>query len=181
MSLAINPRSSDLNYVVVNGVTSPGRATLTGVKIPYKWDELPGYGLSGAKTIFRGRGLARFTLTIALWEPNHFLQWGLFLQVLEPPSKFKPLVVNMSHPLLSAADIKAVCVTEFGQPERQSNGLWLATIQLLEYRPFKLALVTPRGAIPAPDAVKPIPPKTEADIALEKARAEFAAARTAAQ
>lgn len=179
MSYAINPRDPALNYVVVNGVQSPGRAQLTGVAAPYKYDVQEGYGLSGATTIFRGRGVARFTLTISLWRPEHFIAWPFFAALLEPPKTSKPLVVQMRHPLLSMADIEAVAVESLGAPERQSNGVWTATISLLEYRPPKPALVKPRGAIPSPEKGAPVTPQTEADKALVVAQAELAAARGA--
>jgi len=177
----IDPTAPELNYVVVAGMRSPGRATLTGVKVPYKYDVQEGYGRSGATTTFRGRGIARFTLTIDLWLPEHFLAWAAFAKALEPPKASKPLVVEMRHPVLAAADISAVAVESFGQPEKQSNGIWRVTIGLLEYRPPRDALVKPRGAIPSPEKGAPLTPKTEADRALAAVRAELLAAREAAR
>lgn len=179
--MILNPASNELNYVVVNGVQSPGRATISGLAIPYVWDVKRAYGMSGAITIFRGRDVAKFTLTIALWRPEHFLVWPIFAKVLEPPKPGVPLVVSMQHPSLSAADISAVAVERLGIPERQPNGLWLSTSQIMEYRPPLPALVKPRGAVPAVDKGKGIPPKTEADKALEEAQKQFTEARTAAQ
>lgn len=177
----IDPRDSALNVVVVNGVPSPGRATITGAAIPYKYHVQEGYGLSGATTTYHGRGVAKFTLTIDMWAREHFLAWPLFAKLLEPPKPGLKLVVEMQHPILSAQGIKAVAVESMGALERQGNGLWRCTIQCLEWRPPVPALVKPRGAIPGVAKGKPIPPKTEADLALEKARAEFEAARTAAR
>lgn len=181
MSFAIDPTDPALNYVVVNGVQSPGRAQLTGVKVPYKYDIQQSYGMSGATTIFRGRGIVQFTLTITMWERAHFIAWPLFSKLLEPPSLFKPLLVEMRHPLLSAADVKGVAVESMGQPERQTNGCWIATINLIEFRPPQQALVKPKGAIPSPEKGAPIAPKTEADLALVAANAQFSAARDAAR
>jgi hypothetical protein len=78
--------------------------------------------------------------------------------------------------LLSGADIDAVAVESLGQPERQSNGIWRAVIQLIEYRPFKPSLVKPRGAIPSPEKGAPIIPQTAADTATVEALAEYHAA-----
>jgi hypothetical protein len=181
MTIAIDPRDPSLNYVVVNGVTSPGKAVISGADIPWNYDVQQGYGLSGAVTVFRGRGVAEPTLTISLWDRAHFLLWPLFLKMLEPPKPGIKLVVEMKHPALSAADIKAVAVKKLGQLERQSTGIWTSTIALIECRPPLPSLVKPRGAIPGTDKGKAIPPKTEADIALEKARTEFSAARDAAR
>lgn len=177
----IDPKSSALNVVVVNGLPSPGRATITGAAVPYKYDIKEGYGLSGATTVFHGRGVAKFTLTIDLWDRLHFLAWPLFKKLLEPPKPALPLVVSMDHPILSDQGITKVAVESMGALERQSNGLWRCTIQLLEWRPPLPAIVKPRGAIPSVAKGKPIPPKTEADLALEKARVEFEGARAAAR
>lgn len=170
MSAAINPYSNDHNFVVVNGIRSPGRAQLSEVGKPYNWQIQEGYGLSGGFCTFRGRGIAKFTLTIALWLPEHFVEWAFFAKALEPPTPTKPFFVEMQHPLLAAADIKAVGVENFGQPVRQpAGGVWLATIKLLEYRPPLPAIVKPNKSIPSVDKGKPTPPKTEADRALLEA------------
>ena len=177
----INPKSAELNTVTVNGIPSPGRATITGAAIPWNYDVQQGYGLSGAFTVFRGRGVAKFTLTIEMWDRLHFLAWPIFVKMLEPPKPGIKLVVQMGHPILSQQDIKAVAIESLGAPERQSNGIWKVTIGCIEWRPPLPALVKPRGAIPGVVKGNPIPPKTEADIALEKARTEFVAAREAAR
>lgn len=180
MTLAIDPQTPEHNYVLVGPVQSPGRAQLTGVRTPYKWDIQQSYGREGATMIFRGRGVMKFTLTITLWLREHFLLWPLFAKAMEPPTLLKPFVFQMLHPLLSAADVKGVTVESFGQPERQQNGLWISTSEMLEYRPTKPILVRPRGSIP-PVAGKPIAPKTEADKALVEAQQAFATARAAAR
>jgi hypothetical protein len=179
--MVFDPRSGSLNYVVVNGVPSPGRATITGAAIPYNYDVKQGYGLSGATTVFRGRGVAKFTVTIELWERAQYAAWAVWSKFLEPPKPGIKLVVEMQHPVLAAQDIKAVAVESLGALERQSNGSWKCVIQCLEWRPPLPALVKPRGAIPGVAGGKVIPPKTEADIALEKARLDFETARAAAR
>lgn len=173
----IDPRSPELNYVVVAGVQSPGVAKLTGVKAPYMYDVQPAYGREGAVTIFKGRGIAKPLLTLKFFEPKHFIAWDAFKQLLKPPTPTKPLVLQMRHPLLTSAGIDAVAVEELGEPERQTNGEWIASIQLIEYRPLKPVLVKPRGSVPSPEKGTPIAPKTEADRALVKAQADAAAAR----
>lgn len=184
MSGIVDPRSLEHNYVVVNGITSPGKAIITGANVKWKYDVKSAYGLEGATTVFHGRDISNFTLTISLWAAVHFLQWAWFVKMLEPPTPGIPLVVEMKHPALTAADIKAVVVKELGQLERQSNGLWTSSIQCMEWRPppKKPALVKPRGSIPGVEAGKVIPPKTEADIALAAAiprmEAAYAASRS---
>lgn len=178
----IDPRDPALNYVVVNGVQSPGKAEITGADVQYVWDVKQAYGMTGAYTVYRGRAPVEFTLTITLWKPEHFLAWPLFAKLLEPPKPGIKLVVGMAHPILSAADVKAVAIKKLGQLTRDmSSGLWRSVTQCLEYRPLVPALVKPRGAIPAVSKGAGVPAKTEADKALEQARQDFVTARAAAQ
>lgn len=182
----MNPRDPALNYVVVAGVQSPGRADISGASRPYEWEIQQGYGLGGARTIYKGPGIAKPTLTVALWEPEHFVAWDAFEALLKPPTSTKPFAIGMAHPKLSAAKIAAVQVEDVGVPERQDNGIWLVIVKLVEYRPPLPALVTPRGSVPAGEKGTPVTPKSAEDhvldqitedIAKQKARSDAAAAK----
>ncbi|AKV03195.1 hypothetical protein AKJ09_09858 [Labilithrix luteola] len=176
----IDPTAKDLNYVTVAGVRSPGRARISGADIVYLWDVQQPFGMSGGSTRFRGRGLSKFTLAIDLWRREHFIAWAAFKKLLEPPTLTKPLVVAMGHPILTDANIKAIAIEKLGQPVRGDNGIWTSTSEILEYRDPVPAIVKPRGAIPTTDKGVPQPPKTAADLALEKAMQDNAAARARA-
>lgn len=176
----IDPKSNALNYVIVCGIPNPGRASISGAAVVYNWDVQPSYGMSGAVTVYKGRGISEFTLTISLWELPHFIAWPAFAKLLEPPKPGIKLVVEMIHPTLSDIDVKAVVVKSRGALERQSNGVWTSTIALMEYRPPIPALVKPRGSIPGVDKGVPIPPQTEAQKALAEQQKAFDAAKAAA-
>lgn len=167
----MNPRDPALNYVVVQGVRSPGRADLTGCSRPHNWEVVPFFGMGGARTIYKGSSIAKPTLLVTLWEPEHFPAWEAFAKLLPPPTIGKPLAIGMSHPKLTAAEIKAVQVEDLGVPERQDSGVWLVTVKLIEYNPPAPALVTPRGSVPAVGPGAPIAPKTKGDEALADAMA----------
>lgn len=177
----LDPEDPNLGVVWVKGIRSPGRAQVSGLTRVYNWDIQESFGDEFASMTYRGRKLARFTLTVALWEPHHFLQWAAFEEVIKPPSAFLPFVTEMSHPSLSAMGVRAVTVLEYTAPERQPSGIWLAVLKCCEWRPRAPVTVKPRGAIPSPEKGKPIPPKTEADFALEDAKAGFARSRNAAR
>lgn len=177
-SAGFSPESDEHNHVVVAGVMSPGRAQISGLKVAHNWDVKESYGRDAAYMTYRGQKLARFNLAIALFELEHFLAWPAFAKLLEPPQKTSaPFVIEMGHPMLSAAGIKGVALLELGWPERQSNGLWVSTSSLIEWRPPKPVLVRPKGSIPSPDKGKVVTAKTEADRALEEAERDFAEAR----
>lgn len=173
----MNPRDPALNRVYVNGFGSPGRARISGAGIPYKWDVRQSYGRAGATVVGLGRDLSKFTLTIEMWEPVHFIAWELFKVQLEPPGPFAlPLAVNMQHPILADLGISSVVVEERGQLEYSPNGIWSSTSKILEYRKPVQAIIKPRGSIPAPDGSKLDAP-TEADKALIESQAAYAKAR----
>lgn len=173
----MNPRDSALNKVYVNGIANPGRARISGAGIPYKWDVRQAYGRAGATVVGMGRDLSKFTLTIEMWEPAHFILWEFFKTQLEPPGPFAlPFAVNMQSPILADLGISSVVVEERGQLELASNGIWSSTSKILEYRKPIPAILKPRGSVPAPDGSKLDAP-TEADKALIDAQAAFATAR----
>ena len=176
----IRPNDPALNYVVVGGMRSPGRARLTGADVVYKWDVQEPYGMSGGATRFRGRGLSKFTLAIDLWKPEHFLAWDAFKKLLEPPTPTNPLVVDMGHPVLSDAGIKSVAVEKLGQLTRGDNGIWTSTSDILEYRAPLPSLVKPRGSVPSTDANAPVTAKSANDLELEKVMVDLQAARVRA-
>lgn len=176
----IDRTSDELNYVVANGIQSPGRATLTGVSAPHNYQVQEGYALSGATMAYRGRGIAKPVLSLLLWKDEHFFAWPLFKKALENPTPTKPFYVEIQHPLLASAGLKAFGVEDLGEPVRSpQGGGWTVTIKLIEWRPFKPMLVKADKSIPAADKGKPIPPKTEAEKYLAEQNARVQAALTA--
>lgn len=181
---SINPASPEHNYVVVRGVRSPGRAYFSGLSRPYNWKVEEGYGLSGGWTTFRGRGIAKFTLTIELFTADDFKQWALFSEAITPKEPTNGaddfLLVQMQHPLLAAADIKAVAIEDAGVPVKAPNAdRWVAEIKCIEYRRAQDALGKADKSIPAVDKGKPIPPKTDGDRFVAEGVAAVAAAKLA--
>lgn len=179
---AIDPRAPEQNYVVAGGVRSPGRAYFTGLGRPHNWQKQEGYGQSGAWLIYRGPAICEFTLTVELFKTEHFVEWEAFSKVITPPkgpiNPLKPFLVDMQHPLLAAADIRAVAVVDPGVPVRAPNGdRWIATVKLMNYRPPALALAKADKSIPAADKGKPIPAKTDGDRFLEEAKSDLARAK----
>lgn len=183
MTAPIDPRSPDHNYVVVSGVKSPGRASFSGLGRPYNWTVEEGYGLEGGFTTFRGRGILKFTLTLELFKPDDFIQWALFSKVITPAAPvtpLKPFLVQMRHPLLAAADIKAVAVEDAGVPVRAPNGdRWVVTIKLIEHRKSRGALAKADKSVPDADKGKPEPAKTAGDRFVQARQERLARAEAA--
>lgn len=178
----IDPFAFDLNSVTIAGLASPGRARVQGASKPLNWDIKPSYGYSGATVVFKGRGLAEFTLYLDFWKKSQFAEWEVFKKVFDLPQK--PLGTKLSlgihHPLLADLGIELVVLKKLGQFERGSNGLWTVAIELLEYRAPLKSIVKPRGGVPAVDAA-PSAAKTEAQRAAIEAQKELEKAMAEAQ
>ena len=144
--MTFRPLTEPVDYVVVAGEKTPGIAEITGAAVPFKYDERKGYGLSGAYSVFRGRQLAKPTLTIRLYSDDDWDGWEAFLPTVRtPPNARRPRALEIQHPILEDQGITAVTVTELGQPEQTGDGEWTIVIKLLEYRRPRRALATPDG------------------------------------
>ena len=176
----MTPTDSAHNYVVVGALRSPGRAAITGLRISYNWDIQEAYGFAAAFMTYRGRKLVRFNLTLTLTTAADFLEWEAWKKLIEPPAtKLKPFVVEMEHPVLAAAGVRAVTILDRGEPERSPGSGWMVQMSCIEWRPPFKVLNKPRGAIPAAESTKVVP-QTAADLALAKATARNDAAKAAA-
>ena len=193
MSTIIDPRSTELNYVMAGGVKSPGRCSFQGLGRPHNWQVLEGYGLSGQTMIYRGPAICDFTLTIELFGQSRqlaesFAQWAAFSKVItpkQPVTALKPFLVDMQHPLLAAAEIKTVAVQDPGVPSKAPDAdRWTIVVKLKSYRPPIIALAKADKSISAVEKKPQDSPKTAQDIWLkertdELARAELNAANSA--
>jgi hypothetical protein len=155
------------DFIVLQGLPSPGVAVVRGASSPRNWDVQKGYGLTGATTIFTGEDLAKFDVDILAWETQHFIEWEVFARatLVNPPIGARPISMSIQHPLLNAAplSILQVVVTNVTQWEQDSDGggLFMRTISFLQYRKPRPALVKPLEGPPgSPVAVeKPVDPE----------------------
>lgn len=177
----IDMRSPGLNRMTVNGVPSPGRVRISGAGIPLNWEVRPGYGMTGATVVFRGRGLSKFTCLFEFWDQDQLDMWDPFAKVFDVPQKpiGPKLALGVSHPVLDALGIRSAVMENMGQLEINASGLWSITVAMLEYRAPIKAIVKPRGAVPPADQGGVVA-KTEADFALVDMQAQFAKAQAAA-
>lgn len=159
INFGLGPPHQD--FIVLGGAPSPGLAVVRGAGSPRKWDVRDGYGLSGAVVVFTGEGLAAFDVDIYAWQPEHFIQWRVFAQLVlaNPPLGSRPTSLSIQHPILNDTPLKItqVVVTNVTQWEQtDETGLWVCTISFLQYRKPKPALVKPfEGPPGSPEAVKP--------------------------
>ncbi len=159
------------SFIDLGPFRSPGVATVKGLDSPRNWDEQQGYGFSGAVLVYKGTGLAKFTVDIDLWLPEHFIAWNLFAQVLAPP---KPglaggFALGIKHPIINGPphNIQSVVVDNVSQPVQNDLGKWTYTISFRQYRKPLPAIARPIADIPA--AAAPTPTAQDAnEIEMQK-------------
>ncbi len=160
--MGFDPLLTPVDYIRLEGKKSPGIARLTGFGIPNKWDQINGYGYSGAFAIYRGRKLSEGTLTIELYDSTDWEEWHLWSPlVLKKPGRRIPRSLDIWHPWLEMLDIKSVVIVEPKQPRELPNGAHAWDIKLLEFRNPKLRLSKPTGS-------KTAAPTDPVEIEIEK-------------
>lgn len=157
-----NPLKS-VNFVVLAGLSSPGRCTIVGAGSPRDWDVRKGYGFQGAVTVYTGENLKPFDLIIDLWDfPKHWIEWQAFAVILKKPLPgIRPVALGIYHPILSAPPIEitevvVTNVTAFEQGEEDASGMFTTRITLLPYKKPKPVLGKPIAAIPAVPKPQPV-------------------------
>jgi hypothetical protein len=146
---AYDPYVTPVDYILLAGQRSPGIAVVSGASDARKWDVREGYGLSGGITVFRGRQIAKFTVTLKLVTAQDWVDWAAFQPlVARPPYGTKPKSMSIWHPWLALLDISSVGVEEVSQPEEDGDtGAYIVTIKFLETREPKFALAKPEAAV----------------------------------
>lgn len=157
--MAWNPITQPCDYILLSGKKSPGMAVVSGggASSIRRWDEREGFGISGAFPVFKGRGLARFSVKLKFWTPEHWNDWATWKGLVDklPRKRFGEAGkdtgnLDIWHPLLEDVDIKSVCVAERMAPEQTADGEWTIDIRFLEFRRPKFTLAKPEGSEATP-------------------------------
>ncbi len=139
---------------------------------PRKWQEVGGYGLTGATIRFTGLGLAKFDVIVQLINPEHWDAWEKYQRsVLAPP---KPGVYARAHavfhPLLKICEIREAIVEDISLPKQTAAGVWQVMIPCKAFRKPRLTFATPEGAKATP--TDPVDAQIDANRALIAAQRE---------
>lgn len=144
-------RPGDGDQIWLTQRWSPGLCDITGANSPREWEERKGYGFSGALVVFRGIGLARFSVKFRLYTSQDWIDWANFKPLVDkPPLGKRPRAQDIWHPLLVDQGIYSVVVEDLGQPEQTADGEWTIEVKLVEYRSPKYALSKPDGVTASP-------------------------------
>jgi hypothetical protein len=158
----------------INGEECPGKCEVRGAGTPRKWDQRPGYGFSGAISVFTGNALSDFEIDVVLTTAQHLFDWNDFASkyLIKGPQGVRPTALGIYHPKLASLGIVTVVVTNLSQFTTLENGGEVCTISFQQYGKPLPMLKKPDGSIPG--VAKAVPTAKDAlDIELQKATAEF--------
>src|SRR6266568_3713920 len=142
------------DYIILGGVTSPGRATITSGAFERKWDVREPYGASGGSTIWHGDAIKHCDVLIELWLPEHFADWESFSRkvLFAKPGK---VALSVDHPVLKLIQLTEVQIEKVSAFDQDDEGLWSCTISLIEFKRPKPALSKALAAIPNVPKITP--------------------------
>jgi hypothetical protein len=151
---------------------TPGIAVVEGSSgSPRKWQEVGGFGLTGATLRFNGSGLAKFDVILTLVTDEHWSAWESYQRrVLGPPDPKNPRALSVFHPLLKPLEIRECVVEDISIPKQTQAGVWQVVIPCKAFRKPKLTFATPDGAKATP--TDPVYAQIDANRALIAAQRE---------
>lgn len=125
------------DMIEVDGLQSPGFATITGHDREYGWDVKKAQGQTGATITRTLEDLIEFKVKFHLIDYDDFDAWPAFQAVLEQSVKRAKTVhaLKIYHPDLARNGITSVVVKTIGGVEHDGQGGQFVTVTFLEYKP----------------------------------------------
>lgn len=140
------------NAVVLAGMTSPGKVTLSGHDRQVVWDVKLGPSLNGATTTLKGIPPIAFSAEFYLLKDpaqgiDDFAQWPAFLSLINSTvAGPKPKALDIYHPDLASNDIKSVVKAQVGGTTYDGKGGAKIVVKFQEYRIPRSQGGTPAGS-----------------------------------
>lgn len=157
--------------IVLGGARSPGLCDVVGAERKKKLDVLNAYGQTGARVIYHGDELCRFSVRFRFYAAEELDEWALWSQVLykapaprhgtvrdqsETKDDSATGAYSITHPLLAEIGVSEVIVESVLAPEQTDDGEWTIEVKFIEYRPPVKALAAPKGAQATPADPDPV-------------------------
>ncbi len=163
------------NAIVLGGMRSPGRVTLSGHDRVIGWDVKKGAGQSGATTTRTSEDPAEVTCSHYLADREDFAAWPAYLaQAQSTISGKDPKALDAYHPDLAENGIKSFVLKKVGGVVHDGRGGQTRVLVFLEYRPPKPKGGTPKGSAATKKATAPDPNQAALDE-LAKLTAQYQA------
>jgi len=140
------------NVIVLGGVSSPGKVTLSGHDRVTNWDVKTSPYLNGATTTLKGTPPIEFSASFYLVKDvaqgtDDFADWDTFVQIINTTvAGNKPKALDIYHPDLAANDIKSVVKASIGGMVYDGKGGGTVLVKFQEYRPPRIQGGTPKGS-----------------------------------
>jgi hypothetical protein len=147
--IMINPIEFEDLYdsIILGGVTSPGKVTLSGHDRKIGWKVNEAQGQAGATMSRTSEPPVEFTASFYLADAEDIDAWpafdGLIRSTVSGP---KPKALDIYHPDLVTNRIVSIVLSSFGGVVHDGKGGQTIAVKLQEYRPPKAAAGTPLGS-----------------------------------
>lgn len=140
-STTVSPISSsnDWIYYVLAGQTSPGtipnRGGIRGFKRETGWDIKHGKGTQGATLTLKTLPPVEGSIDHQLITDNDFANWDSFVinKLSISPAKQKAAGLSIYYPGFASIGLTAVVVKHYTGPVHQGKGLYIATVEYIEW------------------------------------------------
>lgn len=162
-----DPLNHSADKVWIAQVWSPGLCDIDAADSLRKFEYREVRGADGAELTYVGLEPARFRIRFRLYTSEHWAEWIAFKKVIfEPPTAKTPNAFDIWHPILVEQRIHRVVIENFVQPTQVEDGVWVAEIRCIEWRPLRYALARVKGskatpkkqATPKQPSAAPTPP-----------------------
>ena len=167
--MSYNPLKTPVDFVLINGMKTPGIARIEGGAERARIQQSPCPGVLGSFVRFVGRELAEFDIVLTFWLPEHWDAWRAFEPIVHVPAfgVFPRIVPTVSHPELAQIRVTAMMIKEYVKPEVSDDGKGIVVLKCLEYRKPIKGFVAPAS----PDTPKN-EPKDAGELRIEALRTE---------
>ena len=148
-----NPIDNEDLYdsVILAGVASPGKVTLSGHDRKVDWDVKAGPNIEGATVTLKTVKPIEFTATFYLVKDvaqgiDDFAKWPAFLAVINSSVQGGTKALDIYHPDLASNDIKSVVKGTVGGTVHDGKGGQTIVVKFQEYKSPKAKSGTPAGS-----------------------------------
>lgn len=149
--MSFEPLTQPVDHILLAGHRSPGIAVVTGAAASRQWDERKGFARSGARVVYKGNGLAKFTVTLQLFSAEDWKDWHAWRPLVQrTPAGERARAKDIWHPILEDLEVSSAVVEEVGQPVQNEAGDWSIAIKFIEYRAPMPALTGIEGSDETP-------------------------------